>query len=466
MRAALTTRSTRRLAALAATGSMLAVMLLGTPASAEPVGSTGPGVAPASAAALSTVAGDDAAAYLVSQLIEGNHLESSYLDQGTTISYADQGLTADAVFALLAHGGYQGSVEAMVAWLGTQVVAYADPAPAITPTTNPLYVGPYSGALAKLALVAESTGANPHQFGGVDLLGIVSGKVCTGPDAAGTCTAAGEFYQAFSTTSQALGVLALQASPIQSDHLTIDSPPVLRLAQLQCRDGGFSSPLIALGDACTSDIDSTGYAIQALSAVAGTDLWLGKAQQFLLAAQSASGLFPGAQLTDNSNSTALAAVGLQTLTEALSAPTAPSNDPALAAPIAAWQASLTGLGTLAVSGGGFGISDTSAPDARSTTQALQAVSRATLVSLSGAPLRSAPRIPLVVPPATTEPSASVPAISTPGTSAPTLMPTAPDLAATGPEHATSLSLVGAVLVALGALALVLVRPAAQRTRRH
>lgn len=410
-------------------------------------------------------AADDAASYLVAQLVEGKYLETSYTYDGVEYSYADQGLTADGVFALLAHGGYQSSIDAMVGWLATQVATYADPTPVTTPDTNLLYVGPYSGALAKLALVAESTGGDPHAFGGVDLLGIIASRVCTGPDEIGTCTAAGDFHQAFSSISQSLGVLALQASPVEADHLTISSPPVMRLSQLQCADGGFSSSLLAAGAVCTSDVDATGYAVQALAAVAGTDLWLGAAQRYLLAQQSESGLLPGTA-GDNSNTTGLAAIALQSLTESLNAPTAPSSDTALVAPILGWQSSLIGLGTLAIAGGGFGISDTSAPDPRSTTQALMAVSFGTLVSLSGAPLRSAPRTAAVVAPPTEPPTSPPPAASGPGSPAPSLSSAAPDLAATGPEHATALSLWGAALVALGAGALLLGRPVAPRARRH
>lgn len=409
-------------------------------------------------------AADAAAAYLVAQLVEGTHLETSYMYDGVEYSYADQGLTADAVFALQAHGGYPEVVGALVAWLATQVVAYTDPNPVITPDTNPLYVGPYSGGLSKLALIAEATGGDPHNFGGFDLLGIVTDRVCTGPDAAGTCTAAGEFYQAFSSISQSFGVLALQASPIESDHLAIDSPPVVRLAQLQCADGGFSSSLIAPGAPCTSDVDATGYAVQALAAVAGTDLWLGRAQQYLLAQQAGSGLFPGTA-GDNGNTSGLAAIALQSLTESLNAPTASSPDQALTPPIVAWQSSIAGLLTLAAEGGGFGLTDAATADSRSTTQALLAVSFGTLATLSGAPLQSAPRIEAVIapptePPVTTEPTTSAPAPSEP---APSLTP---DLAATGPQHAASLSLWGAALVAVGAGALLVARPLAPRTRRH
>ena len=105
--------------------------------------------------------------YLVGQLVGGNHYTTTF--GGST--YDDQGLTADGVFALLAAGGHQSSVDAMVSYLKGQVDAYAD--------TSGAQGGPYSGSLAKLALVAEGTGNDPHSFGGTDLLGILRAHVCT-----------------------------------------------------------------------------------------------------------------------------------------------------------------------------------------------------------------------------------------------------------------------------------------------
>jgi prenyltransferase beta subunit len=413
-------------------------------------------------------AGDDAAQFLVEQLVDGQYLRTFYEVEGEEFSFADQGLTADGVFALLAHGGYQPQVAAMTAWLETQVAAYADPTPTITPDTNPAFVGPYSGALAKLALVALSTGADPHAFGGFDLLGILADRICTGQDAAGTCTAAGDFHQAFSSISQSLGVLALQASPDDADHLAIDSAPVVRLSQLQCADGGFSSQLIAPGASCTSDVDATGFAVQALASVPGTDGWLGAAQEYLQAQQSAAGTFGGASGL-NPDSTAQAAIALQVLTQSLYAPTSPSSAPALTPPIHAWQSALAGLLTFADAGNGFGVPDASPSNRiRSTTQAVLAARFRTLADLASAP--PARTEPPVTPAPTTPPAAPAPTESAPTESeapapVPAAGPAAPaTLAATGPEHASTLAAWGLALLGAGLAAVALARPAAPR--RH
>ncbi len=322
--------------------------------------------------------------YLVRQLVDGNHLVTSF----GGVDYDDQGLTADAAFALLATGGHDSTVAAIVAYLEDQVDAYAD--------TSGAFGGPYSGSLAKLALVAESTGADPHAFGGADLLRLLRSHVCTAATVDGACTAAGDFVSAFSGVSQALGVLALQASPVAADHLTATSPPVLRLHQLQCADGGFSSTLIAPGGACTSEVDTTGYAVQALAAVPDTDPWLGKAQLYLQQQQRESGLYPGAA-GDNSNSTAFGAQALQTLVRALVAATVDPPGPKPVTPIVALQAALRGLVGLSVDGGGFGLTDDASADPRASTQAVAAAAQRSLLALSGAPIRSTPRLAAVAP---------------------------------------------------------------------
>lgn len=323
----------------------------------------------------------DGANYLVSQLVDGDHYASTY----DGVTYPDQGGTADALFALLSTGGHADTVAAINKYLTVQVDDYADPTGA--------FGGPFSGSLAKLALVAESTGGDPHSYGGVDLLKLLKSKVCTAAIVGDNspCTAKGDVYDAFSTVSQTLAVLALQASPVSGDHLTTDSPIVVRLHQLQCADGGFSSTLLAPGAKCTSDVDTTGYAIQALAAVQGTDTWLGAAQSYLEKSQRPSGLFPGAA-GDNSNSTALAAQALQSLVGALTSPTADPPEPKTITPIAAWQSALTGLRTLAVTGGGFGITSNTAADLRSSTQAVAAAAQVSLLQLSGATVLSLPRV--------------------------------------------------------------------------
>jgi hypothetical protein len=296
------------------------------------------------------------------------------------------------LFALLAAGGNTTTVTNITDWLKTQVDAYAD-------IDNADHYGPYSGSLAKLALVAEATGGNPHSFGtdntNKDLLGVLKSDVCTSAQVDGyTCSAAGDFYQAYSGISQALGVLALQASSVASDHLTATSPVVARLHQLQCADGGFSSDLITAGQACKSDVDTTAYAVQALATIKGTDLWLGAAATYLEHAQHANGLFanPGAGSGENPNSTGLAAQALQTLVESAYAGTPAASGRISTVPTAAWQRAVNALVAMKRIGDGWPASVGGASaDIRATTQALPAVALSTMHDLLGVPFAATAR---------------------------------------------------------------------------
>jgi hypothetical protein len=309
------------------------------------------------------------AEFLVGQLTDGTHYVSSYTDKSGTHKFDDQGLTADGVFALLAAGGNAAAVNDIVGWLKTQVNAYTD-------IDNTDHFGPYSGSLAKLALVAEATGGDPHNFGAdntnKDLLAALRSQVCTSAKVDGNaCTAAGDFYQAYSAISQALGVLALQSSPVAADHLTTSSPEVVRLHQLQCSDGGFSSTLITAKQACKSDVDTTAYAVQALAPISGTTAWLSAAMTYLEKAQQPNGLFanPAAGTGANANSTGLAAQALQALIATL-----PADDTSSAAAKTARQRAVDALlATNRVDGGWPASLGGTKADVRATTQALPAV---------------------------------------------------------------------------------------------
>jgi hypothetical protein len=255
-------------------------------------------------------------------------------------------------------------------------------------------------------------------------------------------------------------VLALQASPRAADHLTASSPEVVRLHQLQCADGGFTSLLIAPGAKCVSEVDTTGYAVQALAAVPGTDNWLGRAQQYLQRTQRSTGLYPGAA-GNNSNSTAFAAQALQTLVTALVSPTADPPAPKATTPIVAWQSALGALVGLAVPSGGFRLTAAdSAADLRASTQSVSATAQRSLLVVSGAPILSTPRIADPAPtPSESGPgsgsgsgSTSAPAAATSAAAAPAAAAPAAALADTGSQTGGELAL-ALLLLAGGGLML-------------
>jgi hypothetical protein len=315
--------------------------------------------APRRARAAAPASAPKAAAWLVTQLTGGDHLTDTYA--GTV--YADYGGTADVAIALASTGTQDATLVKVVRYLEANVDGYADP--------KGTEGGPYSGSLGKLAVVAEITGQDPHDFGGYDLLGLLTSNVCTAAVAGdySPCTAAGDFENASSPVSQALDVLALERGGV-----TVPPTALARLLSLQCADGGFAGTLITAGQACTSDVDSTGYAEQALALDTAASAQVLAASQYLLAGQLADGGWYGASsvsATDaNANSTALAVEAL------LSAPTA-----AGASAVTAGQAL---LGSLQHADGALEISPATTPatdNVLATDQSVPAVAGMTLTTL-------------------------------------------------------------------------------------
>lgn len=321
----------------------------------------------------SAAAGSKGSAYLVSQLVDGTHLTNAY--------GVDYGLTADLALALASTNDQDAALARVTGYLRAHVADYADPA------GTGQYPGPYSGAVGKLALLAEVTGQDPHAFGGFDLLKTLTDSVCTAADSNGFCTAPGDFSQSYSTISQSLSVLALaragQSAPAAA---------ITRLEELQCADGGFSSDLITTGQTCTSEVDTTGYAAQALALVPSAAAAVNHAHDYLLAAQQADGGFLGAA-GENANSTGLAAQALQALGSGATTPVvvsaaprrpaaaiSPLSVPAGTNPVAAARAFLV---SQQQSNGGFRVSVSQAgSDPRATTQAVPALAGAILSSLA------------------------------------------------------------------------------------
>ncbi|HTZ45937.1 MAG TPA: prenyltransferase/squalene oxidase repeat-containing protein [Jatrophihabitans sp.] len=357
-------------------------------------------------------------AFLAGRLVGGNHLTNSYGD--------DQGLTADLALALAASHEQDPALAKVVGWLTSQVVPYADPA------GTTAYPGPYSGAAGKLALVAEATGQDPHSFGGFDLLATLTGHVCTAARPDGSCTAAGDFYQSYSSISQSLAVLALARGGV-----TPPAAAVTRLEQLQCADGGFSSELVVPPAACSSDADATGYAVQALSLLPGTAAVLGTARDYLLTTQQPDGGYTGAA-GENANSTALAAQALTALAGVAGLP-ASTVTPVHADPVTAARAFLTGLQQ---PDGGYLINPaTPGSDVRSTTQAVPALAGAILTTVSDP-------VTAVSPTVTPTPTASASGSARPSSSAPAGVPAATSAAAVPPAPAAATG--GEVLASTGA----------------
>jgi hypothetical protein len=235
-----------------------------------------------------------AAGYLARHLRGPNDDHYTIDFSGTT--YVDYGTTADAVLSMDAAGWARPAAARAAEFLERHVDDYA--------AASPTY---YPGATAKLLLVALAEHRDLHDFGGVDLV-----QKLTDSEGAGGAPA-GEYQQnpGFSgdsyVVSQALPVLALSLVATAADQPSTDAVDVL--AGQQCPNGAFPStmrddPSTPCAD---NDVDSTGYAVQALLA-AGRKATAAAGLAWLRSVRNHDGGY-GAPVS-NANSTALAVQAL------------------------------------------------------------------------------------------------------------------------------------------------------------
>lgn len=162
-----------------------------------------------------------AADYLVGQLVQGSYIATDWSPDG------DVSTTAEVAVALSVAGpDYNAANAKVVDWLAGKAAAFA---------TTP-------GRAAKLVLAAEAAGRDPGNFGGVDLIAIITAQAPSLAD------------DAFSS---ALAILALDAAGVPVPETVI--APLLAVQQA---DGGFKSWSGATG----SDPDTAALAVQALFA--------------------------------------------------------------------------------------------------------------------------------------------------------------------------------------------------------
>lgn len=238
----------------------------------------------APAAAPRTILPDDAAAgWLARQLVDGNHLETSF---GGT-SFPDQGLTIDGVLAFSAAKVAGSAAAAATAWLAL-------------PENIDGYTGgggteSYAGPTAKLMLLAEVRGANPRAFGGVNLRARLLDLLAPSGRFSDR-SAFGDFSNAF---GQSYAVVALNRNG------GAPAAAVTFLARQQCADGGFPSDFGA--QPCVSDVDATAQVTQALRS-AGRTVAAAKGITWLASKQQSGGGLAALDGTGtpNANSTGLA----------------------------------------------------------------------------------------------------------------------------------------------------------------
>lgn len=221
--------------------------------------------------------------------------------------FDDYGLTADTVFALRAIGGHRADVLQARAALAHHVGDYTGSG-----------TEKYAGATAKLLVLAESTGADPRSFGGVNLVRKLNGLVIRSGPAQGRIADQSQFGDFANTIGQILAVRGLTGAK------SGEAGAARRfLLQQQCAGGYFRldfAKVTAARQGCRAsspaDPDATSYAVVQLWKTSRSNARLRaalvKAVAWLGTQQRHSGAFSGgtSTATPNTNSTGLAAWAL------------------------------------------------------------------------------------------------------------------------------------------------------------
>ncbi|WP_433273949.1 peptidase [Actinosynnema sp. CS-041913] len=283
-------RRTAPVLAVALSAFLAAPAALAEPATSAPASAL---AEPADAGPVTTKPVEAAAGWLARQLVDGERFETVIGPD----TFPDQGLTIDALLALDAAGVAQDNAAKALAWLEK-------------PETINAYVtdeegSQYAGAYAKLALAVLAQGKDPANFGGVDLIAGLTALQAPSGRFTDKTSYPSDFTNNF---SQSIAVVALER------HGTAPEAAVTFLAGSACPDGGF--PLQFAQATCTSQVDATAMAVQALLA-AGRTADAADGVAWLAGRQLADGGFPDNGLpgdkgtTSNANSTGLAAQALR-----------------------------------------------------------------------------------------------------------------------------------------------------------
>ncbi len=333
---------------------------------------------------------DDAAAYLVAQLTDGDHLEIG--------GFVQYGPTIDVGLGLLAAESEAASLDAIAAFLSTEdaVFNYVHGGGFDAPDAA------YAGATAKLGFFASITGGDPRDVGGEDLVDTLLSL--EGND--GRFADHSDFGDFSNIIGQSFAILSLTAA----DGVEPSDAAVRTLVNAQCDDGGYT--LDFDGGDCVGTADATGIAVQALNASdPGESGALTPEREEALVAAAAwlvdNREVDGSYLLDgvaNVNTTGYGAIGV--LAVGLDA-----------SPSVAWLVSVQ------LPDGGLPLSPGAESDVLATAQALPALSGDSFLSLDPAVLGAS----IVVPGPTatpTETQTQTPTGTvTPTTSTPTLPPT-------------------------------------------
>lgn len=211
----------------------------------------------------------------------------------------DGGNTIDGILALDGAGLGSAEAAATYSYLSSNVGGY------IGTSYSSLYAGP----TGKLLVAVVAQGGNPRDVGPdhLDLLAELGKSLgAAEPGRYSDLPATGCGYDPCdysNTIGQALDMIGVGRATGSVPQSAVD----YLLAQ-QCADGGFRGNLAAAGGACTSDVDATAFAVQAVIGVRGAnDPAAVKALTFLAGKQAANGGFLNGDGQYNANTAGVAA---------------------------------------------------------------------------------------------------------------------------------------------------------------
>jgi len=187
---------------------------------------------------------DDAAAYLVSQLTEGDHVEIG--------GFVQYGPTIDVGLGLLAADSRTATLAAITDYVTTadSVDEYVHGGDFDAPDAA------YAGAASKLGFFVSITGGDPRDIAGEDLVNTLLDL--EGAD--GRFSDRSDFGDFSNVLGQSFAILSLTAA----EGVEPSEAAVQILVDAQCDDGSFA--LEFDGGACTGTPDTTGIVVQALNA--------------------------------------------------------------------------------------------------------------------------------------------------------------------------------------------------------
>jgi hypothetical protein len=247
--------------------------------------------------------------WLAGQLTDG-----VLVDHSSSTPFNDYGPTIDTAFAFQAIGGHRTDVRKIRRALANNIDGYI---------TGDSFGDPgstYAGPTAKALVLAQTTGGDPTDFGGVNLVKRLTAHVDKAGPAVGRIADESAFGDFANTVGQILAVRGLMAAK------NGQAGPVRKfLLMQQCRQGYFrlnfskpQSPHQGCRASSPADPDTTSYAVAELWKTSRSNaklrVALERAVSWLAEQQRKNGSFEGGTSTafPNTNSTGLAgwALGL------------------------------------------------------------------------------------------------------------------------------------------------------------